>query len=796
VRGTLRWVRADLRARRAQAIATTGVVAGVVSALVLSTMLLAGAINPWRELFARTHGADADVYFKAGTPLGPLATIPGIQAVSAPYSAAPATVVREGQRSPAELRAIPALGSSEPRAPAMSAPLVTAGTWLRPGNTDGVVVESSFAASVHITVGSVIEVDGIDGTQVIIRVIGVADTADQGFYPQWTPGLIWVQAPLLRRVEPVASETEEVAALRLADPGQTGVVVQQVFNAYNGASESSPVQRVITRQEVMNSMASDDRLLGLLLALIGIIALVAAPCAIANVTAGRVLIQRQDLAMLKALGFTPGQVIRMLVAEQTALGLAGTALGLLAARVVTSPAAVIILTGSTPAGTPVTFASLPLSATALIAAGAMGTVALATAIPAWRAGLVSPVAAVRPAPPRGHLSLLTRLSLLLKLPPALVLGTRDAVIRRLPAALTVLGIAIPTVMITIALACESTISSFTHDPARIGLAATIRVSPGALQPAQLTSMLRRDPDVRAVYPGAEFDTLLPGDNGTFVADAMGSSRHPYPFPVVQGRMYAAPDEAVAGQGLLDLLKVRVGAWISPTIDGVPVIFHIVGRTLDASGNGDVLAFGLDALSVAGGASQPAFWSVELKPGVSAEVARAHLLAVKGAGEAGGQLDVTVLPNPADGLGVVRVVIVIAVVVLGLIGLANLLTATAIGLRDHLHEAGVLQAMGLTPRQVIVTRVVSAAILTLAGVTAGIAVGLAFAPRLINAQGAASGIGWGIATGPSPVMVAGMVATALLAAILAALFLAAPRFLSAERHGSRAEPHSRMPRAVG
>ena len=42
--------------------------------------------------------------------------------------------------------------------------------------------------------------------------------------------------------------------------------------------------------------------------------------------------------MLKTLGFTPGQVVRMLLAEQTALGVAGTALGLAAARLATSPA--------------------------------------------------------------------------------------------------------------------------------------------------------------------------------------------------------------------------------------------------------------------------------------------------------------------------------------------------------------------------------------------------------------------------------------------------------------------------
>ncbi len=748
MRGTLRWVRADLRARRAQAIATVGVVAGVVTALILATMLLAGAIDPWSALFTRTHGADITVYLEAGTPVRPLATLTGVKAVSGPGAAAPATMITDGQRLSAELLAM----STTP--PAMSAPIVTGGSWLRRDSQDGVVVEQSFATAARIGTGSLITVDGIDGTQVSMRVIGIAGTADQGFYPQWTPGLIWVQPALLDRVEPVSSETEEVVGLRLTNPNDSGVAVQEVFDAYNGASESSPVERVVTSQEVMNSMASDDRLLGLLLALIGIIALVAAPCAIANVTAGRVLLQRRDLAMLKALGFTPGQVVRMLLAEQTALGVIGTALGLAVTRLVTLS---------------VTFGSLPPAGTALIAAGTIGTVAIATAIPAWRAGRVSPVAVVRPSPPRGHLSLLTRLSLLVRLPPALVLGTRDSVIRRMPAAATVLGLAIPTVMITIALACWSTIGSFTGDPGGVGLAATLRVSPGGLQPAQLTSILTRDPQVKGVFPGAEFDPLLPGDNGTFVADAMGYSSHPYPLDIAQGRMYHSANEAVAGQALLDLLHVKVGAWINPTIDGAPMIFHIVGRALDATGNGDVLVFGLDALKAAGGASQPAFWSVELKPGVSDTAARSYLLTASG-----GQLDVDVLPNPADGLGVVRVVLIIAVIVLALTGLANLVTATAIGRRDHLNETGVLQAMGLTPRQVVVTRVVSAMILTLAGVSAGLAAGLALAPRLINAQGAASGIGWGIAVSLSPETIACVLGCALAAATAATLFPTAAR----------------------
>jgi putative ABC transport system permease protein len=121
--------------------------------------------------------------------------------------------------------------------------------------------------------------------------------------------------------------------------------------------------------------------------------------------------------------------------------------------------------------------------------------------------------------------------------------------------------------------------------------------------------------------------------------------------------------------------------------------------------------------------------------------------------------------------VVKVVIVVAVAVLAIIGLANLLTAAAVGLRDHLHEVGVLKALGLTPRQVMATLVVNTAILTAIGVTSGTVAGLVIAPRLINMQGQTSGIGSGIAASLSATTVIEILAVALAIATAAALFLA-------------------------
>jgi putative ABC transport system permease protein len=229
-------------------------------------------------------------------------------------------------------------------------------------------------------------------------------------------------------------------------------------------------------------------------------------------------------------------------------------------------------------------------------------------------------------------------------------------------------------------------------------------------------------------------------------------------------MYGTPLEAVAGQGFLDLMRLSIGDRAFLQVDGVFVTVRITGRILDPADNGDVVAFGRDTLGWFGVPQMsPQYYSVVLRPGVSARAARATLLR--------DGWFVTAVANPADGLGVVRVVIVVSVTILAVVGLANLLTATAIGLRDHQHETGVLAAMGLTPRQVTATLVVNTSILTLIGVAGGLAGGLVVAPRLINMQGRSSGLGAGIYTGPSVLMVTAVVAVAVLIATSAAVVLA-------------------------
>jgi putative ABC transport system permease protein len=751
MRATFRWVRGDILARRGQAMLAVFVVAGAVAALVLAATALEGATNPWQGLFARSKGAHIRLLLTPGTRIGQLARLRSVVAVAGPQEAAAASLLRGPVKVPVEVRAM------GPRLPAIDSPLIREGRWLTPAAPRGVVLETSFAAALHIAAGAQVVIESLDGGSVRVRVTGIADTADQGFYPQQTPGLVWVLPALLGRVENVPSHKHEALGLRLSDPSAAGFVAQQAVDAVG----EGHVISVSTWQDVQESMALDNRLLGLLLAVFGLAALGAAALAIGNATGGRVLIQQQDIAMLKALGFTPGQVARMLVAEHCALGAFGIMLGLGAAKLLVSSLLV-----RPPVGALTATAPLPADLVAIIALGAEVAVAVATLLPAVRAARVSPVAAAAAAPPRGRLSRLARLALLARLPPALVLGARDAFTRKFSAALTIGGLAIPMVMITIGLGCLATLDSLTDQPQRIGLAAALTVRTGGLDDARARQIIRADPRVAAFYPGFEVPALVPGATTSIVTEGMGTSASPYPFDVAAGRIYHADNEAVAGQGLLDLLHVRVGQWVRLTVQGVPLDVRIVGRVIDPDNGGQVLAYGTDALVAAGGVSPVEFYSVVLRHGTDPAAARAHLLAASG-----NRLNVQEVANPASRLGILRWVIMALIAVLALIAVTNLVTATAVGLRDHLRDVAVLKAIGLTPRQVTATRVTSMSLLALIGVALGMWLGLAFCGGLINLQGRSSGIGAGLAAAPPVRMILATAAIAMGGAVATAFLLA-------------------------
>jgi putative ABC transport system permease protein len=241
-------------ARPAQAVTMVLVVAGIVTALLLSATLLEGTTDPWRALFARTNGAEVWLRLSPGTRISPLARMDGVTQVGGPYQATAAALVRGPLTAPVQLWAM------RPTPPAVGSPIMRQGRWLMSSRPTGVVLEASFAQAIRARIGSTVVMDGLDGSSVRAIVLGVAYTSDQGFYPQQTPGLIWALPGLVHQVEPVRRHTAEVVGLRLADPSASGFAVQQAVTQLG----SDAVLSVATWRDVERSM---DGLCGALLAI-------------------------------------------------------------------------------------------------------------------------------------------------------------------------------------------------------------------------------------------------------------------------------------------------------------------------------------------------------------------------------------------------------------------------------------------------------------------------------------------------------------------------------------------------
>ncbi|MFI7400090.1 FtsX-like permease family protein [Streptomyces sp. NPDC049541] len=875
MRATLRWAHSDLRTHRGEALFLVLATAGIVVSLLLATALFGYATNPWQRIFTQERGAHVWIHTDRSAQVGKLAALDGVESVAGPYPTAVATLASRGTRASVELRATP------PERPGVGRPLLTAGHWLKADAPDGVVLESRLARALLAEPGDTLTLPGTGRT---VTVVGVADSAEPRYRANEQPGLVWALPSA------VTHPTGQVIGLRLTDPEDTDYAVQRAVTVLGAGA----IGEVSTWQQARAEAQGDNRLLGQVLGLFGLGALVAAGLAVHGAIATRIRGHLRDISVLKAIGFTPAQVVRVFLFQHIAYAVLGAAAAATLTEALGShfPGRLGDALGvwqGLPDHTPILVA---------IPAGAVLFIGATTALAAWRAGRVPPVPVARPAgagggglglarralgletapqlpdraprtpgpspdgrstapapqppaprpstpraaaargsglpepargtptprplaaaakellewltarpsapaehpppgraketsstrpavpaaghprdsahystglapaaPSGGHLSGVARWALGVGVPPALVLGWHTASVRRLRSLATVARLALPLLLIVVAMSAWTTIDRFHSRPEQIGLPAALTVHADAgLGDRDARALLQRDPQVADVYPGVEVAALVPGQTATIALRGLGTGQNPYPYTLAEGRPARGSDEAVAGQGLLDLLDVRVGDWVRMTVGDQPQILHIVGRSIEPENAGRVISTSLDTLHENDPRLTPTLYQLRLRPG-----ADPHTVAGRLAAAGHGRLDVHTVTNPADGLSPLRSVVVGLIAVLALIGLVELLTAIGGTVREGERDLLALKAIGLSPRQITAITVTATGCTALAAVLAGTALGTPLAHWLINSQGSSSGIGAGIAQSPSPVLLLLLGAAAVLgAAALAAL----------------------------
>ncbi|OQD54592.1 peptide ABC transporter permease [Streptomyces phaeoluteigriseus] len=736
MRATARWAHSDLRTHRGEALFLVLATAGIVASLLLATALFGYATNPWQRVFTQARGAHVWLHTGPTAAADRLAALAGVESVAGPYPVASTTVTSRGARASVELRGTPEL-------PAVGRPLLTAGHWLDPATPDGVVLDGRLARALVAEPGDTLT---LPGTSRALTVLGIADSAEPRYRPGDRPGLVWALPSA------VPDPDGQVTGLRLTDADDTDYAVQRAVTVLG----SGAVSEVSTWQQARAEAQGDNRLLGQVLGLFGLGALVAAGLAVHGAIGTRIRGHLRDISVLKAIGFTPGQVVRIFLLQHIAYALLGA----------TAAAALVQALGSHVPGrlgdAVGVWQNLPGHAVALVSVpvAVVLFIGATTGLAAWRAGRVPPVPVPRPAAPAGgRLSGVARRALGLRVPPALVLGWHTAFTRRPRSVATVARLALPLLLIVVALSAWTTIDRFRSSPEETGLPAALTVHADAgLSDRDTRALLERDPQVAAAYPGVEVAALVPGQTATIALRGLGTRQDPYPYSLVEGRPADGRDEAVAGQGLLDLLDVRVGDWVRMTVGEQPQILHIVGRSIEPENAGRVISTSLDTLRENDPGLGPTLYQLRLRPGADPGTVAGRLAT---AGE--GRLDVHAVTNPADGLSPLRGVFVGLIAVLALIGLIELLTTIGGTVREGERDLLALKAIGLSPRQITAITVTATGCTALAAVLVGTALGTPLAHWLIDAQGRSSGIGAGIAHGPSPVLLLLFGAAAVLGA---------------------------------
>lgn len=665
---------ANLRSRPLQTSLVALILVAASATLALSVSLRAGAADPYEKVARATNAADVHVLVHGAgrADLAALAHARGVRAADGPFP-----VVGVSVRSrPSNLGL--ALEGIGPR-PRIDRPKVTQGRWLS-GAQGEVVLDRTFARDGGFRLGQRLT---LVPSATTLTVVGLA-VAPGG-------NGSWVSPQTLAGLATRRDRLGSLLELQLSDRAASGAFVDDVRRRYRPDEVQAWDWRQ-DRQDVVDRTTTSAVVLGSA----SLAALLAVGFIVANAIVGRILASRRDIGLLKAAGFTPGGVTSLFVLENLILAgaasVVGTALGIALSPLMLEPTANLLGT-STPSGLrPVTVATGIL--------GVVGVVCLFTALPAWRAGRLGVLEAIA----LGRSTVSTRPSraaraaAALHMPPAVVLGVKDAFASRSRAAMTIASLALTMGTVVMALGTEATYRRVIHDSSLRAKPYELLVDANDVSPARTRALIAAQSDeVAGMATVAGTTASVPGTPVDVWARALGGDYGRRPYAVRDGRMLAGPGEAIVGRGLLDALHLHVGDRLALEAGGARLRLRIVGRYIEPDNDGRTAIF--DRRSVPPAALTrfgPPQYELQLRDRSAAHAVQAALVR-----SSRGQLGVeatedSVRQERSD----LRPVLYGTDALLLAIGLVNLLTTLLLGIRERVRDFAIFKVVGLTPRQVL------------------------------------------------------------------------------------------------
>lgn len=453
-RAVLVWrlVGGDIRRRRVQSLLLVAMVVTTTTTLTLALTLHHASQSPFARTRAATKGPDFVAENGPGPGAGghpspqqfaPLLHAKWVAAVAGPFPVAFTRLTARGIDVPIDAE------GRDPGPAAVDQPYLTAGHWVSSG---GAVVEQGLAEALGLHVGDTISLGGHR-----FRVVGIAVSTAQPFYPASSPGLVWLTrgdaSGLATATEPLGYVLDIKMAAHA--PMHALDAPSKAF-ATAGGGPASVEPAAAIRAADYRVIALEQKVLLLATWLLAVLSV----ASIAVLVGGRMAEQTRRVGLLKAVGGTPAFVGAVLLVENVALALAAAILGLgvgaLLAPTLASPGDGLLGTGPSPSPT--------LTTGVLVVGIALLVAVLATLAPAVRAARTSTLRALHdPAsPPRRQARVI---SVSAALPVSLLLALRLVARRTRRTLLTATSLMIAVTTVVTALTAERQLEVHTNHAA-------------------------------------------------------------------------------------------------------------------------------------------------------------------------------------------------------------------------------------------------------------------------------------------------------------------------------------------
>ncbi|HEY69953.1 MAG TPA: ABC transporter permease [Anaerolineae bacterium] len=732
MKAIIRQMKANLRSHRLQAVLLSVTLLAAATLLTVALHTFDTAQNAFDRLFDRTHAPHLWLVLDPqAMPVEELertlAHLPGVEQTGRGYRTVPTTLFL------GDVREIgPALRHWPDEDDAVGHPLLVEGRIPEPGETDVLVLDYNRAVEYDVQIGDAIGVLTPTGRQ-DLTIIGLFVSTE--ICPTCYPFITYVGTGTISDLDLLSNWDDDIGAvhigLRLTHPSETQSVLQSAIDTLPEDTVWSWNQW----QDLRSYSDSSVQLQRILLLTFSGVALLAAGVLIVNTIRGTLRSQTRQMGLLRAIGFTAAQLAWVYQLEYLGLALIASLIGLLAGSFLSAQTlrSITLMFGDAlirPApwilmATPL----VTLSITALSAAVALRKAARLNIVEVIRRG------EERPRFRRGSLGK----GALRRMPLPLMLGLHEILSQ--PGRSWLLAITLVTAVVTIVsgFTLQTTLQRIVSDPAELGFDGDLSISRTRyISEDEVLQLIASRPEVVSCYSERWRSFHFPGENIYYQAKFREGDLSDFRFPVVEGRMFEKPGEAIAGYGLVRERDLQMGDSIEILINDSPVTTQIVGFYRENSNNGRMLILPAETLRSVWPEVEMGTFVLKLQPGTDHETIAAELTE-----QSNEFLDIRSfgmddLPASVSSLPTIMSLLTIVLAVIAALGVSNI---TWLAVQERKRDYSILKSVGMTPGQI------TAAVLTGSGAIAVGAYVLGLPLGLLGIRSLMSSVSTSIGFGP-------------------------------------------------